>query len=77
MAVKLATQDEVVARISGSYSGFTRAAATIFQENSIPYISAYVVHPDITRAGAYVFRSASRVAPARSLSENRLARSAS
>ena len=57
MAVKLATQDEVVAGISGSYSGFTRAAATIFQENSIPYISAYAVHPVITRAGAYVFRS--------------------
>ncbi len=57
LAVKLITQDEVVAGISGSYSGSTRAAATIFQENATPYISAYAVHPDITRAGDYVFRT--------------------
>ena len=57
LAVKLATQDAVVAGISGSYSGSTRAAATIFQENQVPYISAYAVHPDITRAGDYVFRT--------------------
>jgi branched-chain amino acid transport system substrate-binding protein len=57
LAVKLTTQDEVVAGISGSYSGSTRAAATIFQENATPYISAYAVHPDITRAGNYVFRT--------------------
>ncbi len=31
LAVKLTTQDEVVAGISGSYSGATRAAATIYQ----------------------------------------------
>lgn len=41
--------------VSGSYSGPTRAAAGVFQENGIPYISAYGVHPDITRAGDYVF----------------------
>ena len=57
LAVKLTTQDNVVAGISGSYSGATRAAATIYQENSTPYISAYAVHPDITRAGDYVFRT--------------------
>lgn len=57
LAVKLITQDEVVAGISGSYSGPTRAAATIYQENATPYISAYAVHPDITRAGDYVFRT--------------------
>jgi branched-chain amino acid transport system substrate-binding protein len=57
LAVKLTTQDEVVAGISGSYSGSTRAAATIFQENATPYIAAYAVHPDITRAGDYVFRT--------------------
>jgi branched-chain amino acid transport system substrate-binding protein len=51
------TQDEVVAGISGSYSGSTRAAATIFQESATPYISAYAVHPDITRAGPFVFRT--------------------
>jgi branched-chain amino acid transport system substrate-binding protein len=57
LAVKLTTQDEVIAGISGSYSGSTRAAATIFQEDGVPYISAYAVHPDITRAGDYVFRT--------------------
>ena len=57
LAVKMTTQDEVTAGISGSYSGSTRAAATIFQENTVPYISAYAVHPDITRAGDYVFRT--------------------
>ena len=57
LAAKLITQDEVVAGISGSYSGATRAAATIYQENGTPYISAYAVHPDITRSGEYVFRT--------------------
>jgi len=57
LAAKLITQDGVVAGISGSYSGATRAAATIYQENSTPYISAYAVHPDITRSGEYVFRT--------------------
>ena len=57
LAVKMTTQDEVTAGISGSYSGSTRAAATIFQENAVPYISAYAVHPDITRAGDYVSRT--------------------
>ena len=57
LAVKMVGQDEVAAGISGSYSGSTRAAATIFQESATPYISAYAIHPDITRAGDYVFRS--------------------
>ncbi|MCY4226281.1 MAG: ABC transporter substrate-binding protein [Gammaproteobacteria bacterium] len=57
LAVRLITQDEVVAGISGSYSGATRAAATIYQESGVPYISAYAVHPDITRAGGFVFRT--------------------
>ena len=57
LAVKMTAQDEVTAGISGSYSGSTRAAATIFQENGVPYIAAYAVHPDITRAGDYVFRT--------------------
>ncbi|MGB2294459.1 MAG: ABC transporter substrate-binding protein [Candidatus Puniceispirillum sp.] len=57
LAVKMITKDEVVAGISGSYSGATRAAATIFAESKVPYISAYAIHPDITRAGDYVFRT--------------------
>jgi len=43
--------------ISGSYSGPTRAAAGVFQQAKVPYISAYAIHPDITRAGDYVFRT--------------------
>lgn len=57
IAQRLIEKDEVVAAISGSYSGSTRAAAGIFQEAGVPYISAYAIHPDITRAGDYVFRT--------------------
>jgi len=57
IANKLIGQDEVVIGVSGSYSGPTRSAAGVFQESSIPYIAAYAIHPDITRAGNYVFRT--------------------
>lgn len=43
--------------VSGSYSGPTRAAAGVFQQARIPYVSAYAIHPDITRAGNFVFRT--------------------
>ncbi len=43
--------------VSCSYSGATRAAAGIFQSAKVPYISAFAIHPDITRAGDYVFRT--------------------
>ena len=57
IANKMIGQDKVVIGISGSYSGATRSAAGVFQEAKIPYISAYAIHPDITRAGEYVFRT--------------------
>lgn len=57
LANKLISQDGVKIAVSGSYSGPTRAAAPIYQTAGIPYISAYAVHPDITRAGNYVFRT--------------------
>ncbi len=57
IAQKLIEQDNVLVAVSGSYSGPTRAAAGIFQEAQVPYISAYAIHPDITRAGDYVFRT--------------------
>jgi branched-chain amino acid transport system substrate-binding protein len=57
IAQKLVEKDQVSAAISGSYSGSTRAAAGVFQEAGVPYIAAYAVHPDITRAGDYVFRT--------------------
>jgi len=56
IANKLIGQDKVQFAISGSYSGPSRAAATIFQKAKIPYVVAYAVHPDITKAGNYVFR---------------------
>ena len=57
IANKLIGQDKVVFGISGSYSAPTRSAAGIFQEAGLPYISAYGIHPDITRAGDMVFRT--------------------
>ncbi|MEN9419021.1 MAG: hypothetical protein RI988_2641 [Pseudomonadota bacterium] len=59
-AVPLANKfigDGIKAVISGSYSGPTRAAAGVFQAAKVPYISAYAIHPDITRAGNFVFRT--------------------
>jgi branched-chain amino acid transport system substrate-binding protein len=53
---KLIEQDKVVAGISGSYSGATRAAAPIFQEAGVPMISAYAIYPDITATGDKIFR---------------------
>lgn len=55
-ANKLIGQDGVKFAVSGSYSASGRAAAPIFQRAGVPFISAYGVHPDITRAGDYVFR---------------------
>jgi len=57
IANKLISQDKVALAISGSYSGATRAAAGVFQKAKVPYIAAYAVHPSITKAGAYVFRT--------------------
>ncbi|MEZ5649540.1 MAG: ABC transporter substrate-binding protein [Burkholderiaceae bacterium] len=57
LANKLLSQDGVKIAVSGSYSGPTRAAAPIYQTAGVPYISSYAVHPDITRAGNYVFRT--------------------
>ncbi len=55
-ANKLVGQDDVKFAVSGSYSASGRAAAPIFQKAGVPFISAYGVHPDITRSGDYVFR---------------------
>ncbi len=56
-ANKLVGQDGVKFVVSGSYSASGRAAAPIFQNAKVPFISAYGVHPDITRAGDYAFRT--------------------
>ncbi len=57
LAQKLIQQDRVVGVVGGSYSTPTRAVAPIFQEERIPFIAAYAVHPDITTAGEYCFRN--------------------
>lgn len=56
IAQKLTTKDGVVAVVSGSYSGPTRAAAPIFQQARIPMIAAYAVHPQIPQTGEYIFQ---------------------
>ncbi len=56
IARKLIEQDQVVAGISGSYSGATRAAAPVFQEAGVVMISAYAIHPSITQTGDKIFR---------------------
>jgi len=57
VARKLIQQDRVVAVVAGSYSTPSRASAPIFQDEEIPFVAAYAVHPDITRAGHYCFRN--------------------
>ncbi|QTA38337.1 ABC transporter substrate-binding protein [Thermosipho ferrireducens] len=56
IAYKLIQKDKVVVAISGSYSGATKAAAGIYQQLGIPMISAYAVHPQITKTGDFIFR---------------------
>jgi len=56
VATKLVEKDQVIAAVSGSYSGSTRAAAGIFQRAQVPYVVAYAIHPDITLTGDYMFR---------------------
>jgi branched-chain amino acid transport system substrate-binding protein len=55
-ATKLVEKDKVVAAIGGSYSGATRASASVFQNAQVPYAVAYAIHPDITRTGDFMFR---------------------
>ncbi|WP_119460374.1 ABC transporter substrate-binding protein [Rhodospirillaceae bacterium SYSU D60014] len=57
VATKMIEQDGVKVGVSGSYSASTRAAAQVFQDAEIPYVSAYAIHPDITRAGDHTFRT--------------------
>ncbi|MFO7171764.1 MAG: ABC transporter substrate-binding protein [Bacillota bacterium] len=48
--------EKVVAVVSGSYSGPTRAVAPVLQQARIPMITAYAIHPEITSHGKYMFR---------------------
>lgn len=57
LARKLIQQDGVAGVVGGSYSTPSRAVAPIFQDEEIPFVAAYAVHPDITQAGPYCFRN--------------------
>ena len=57
VARKLIQQDQVVGVVAGSYSTPSRASAPIFQDEEIPLVAAYAVHPDITKAGDFCFRN--------------------
>lgn len=54
---KLIQQDRVAGVVGGSYSTPSRAVAPIFEDEEIPFVAAYAVHPDITKAGKYCFRN--------------------
>ena len=54
---KLIEQDKIAAFVAGSYSLPTRAVAPIFQEEEVPLVSAYAIHPDVTKSGDYCFRN--------------------
>ena len=55
-ANKLIGEDGVKLVVNASYSASGRAAAPVFQNAGVVMISAYGVHPDITRAGDFMFR---------------------
>jgi branched-chain amino acid transport system substrate-binding protein len=55
-ANKLIGEDDVKLVVNGSYSASGRAAAPVFQKAGVVMIAAYGVHPDITKAGDYMFR---------------------
>ena len=57
VARKLIQQDQVVGVVAGSYSTPSRASAPIFQDDEVPLVAAYAVHPDITKAGNFCFRN--------------------
>ncbi len=55
-ANKLIGEDGVKLVVNGSYSASGRAAAPVFQNAGVVMIAAYGVHPDITKAGDFMFR---------------------
>jgi branched-chain amino acid transport system substrate-binding protein len=57
LAQKLIQQDTGVGLVAGSYSMPTRAVAPLFQDEGIPLVAAYAIHPDVTKAGDFNFRN--------------------
>ena len=56
LANKLIAQDKIVGFVAGSYSMPTRAVAPIFDDEEVPLVAAYALHPDITK-GDFTFRN--------------------
>lgn len=48
--------EKVAAVVGGSYSGASLSSATVYQRAGIPVVTAYAVHPDITKAGDRIHR---------------------
>jgi len=48
--------DGAVAIVGGSYSGPSLSSAAVYQRAGVPMVTAYAVHPDITKAGDLNFR---------------------
>ena len=57
LAVKMITKDNVVAKAFRAVILVQLGRQPRFLPSEVPYISAYAIHPDITRAGDYVFRT--------------------
>ena len=55
LARKLIEQDQVSAFVAGSYSMPSRAVAPLFNDEKIPLVAAYAVHPDVTSGGKYSY----------------------
>lgn len=60
VANKLIEKDQVIAVVGGSYSMPTRVTAPIFQKAGVPMVAGYAVHPDVTKAGDFIFRNGYR-----------------
>jgi branched-chain amino acid transport system substrate-binding protein len=56
IANKIAGDHKTTLVVSAGFSEPTRAAAPVLQAAGIPYIAATASHPDVTKAGDYVFR---------------------
>jgi len=55
LASKLIEQDQVKAFVAGSYSMPSRAVAPLFNDEKIPLVAAYAVHPDVTSGGKFTY----------------------
>ena len=57
LAAKQAVKDGAVAVIGASWSSHSLAMAPYLQKKKVPMICPDSTHPDITKAGTYIFRA--------------------